>query len=88
MGAFSGDGPLANEAQGGLAVKIVVGITSVIGLGIFAYKQAGPAFADVDADHPGPLIAIGVVVIALGGLAAWRWTSHRRGLSARIRRKD
>lgn len=79
---------MANEAQGGRAVKIVAGITSVIGLGIFAYKQAGPAFSDVDADHPGPLIAIGVVVLALAGLAVWRWVTHRRALSERIRRRD
>ncbi len=79
---------MANEAQGGLAVKIVVGITSVIGLGIFAYKQAGPAFSGVDAAHPGPLVAIGVAVFALVGLAVWRWVTHRRGLSGRIRRRD
>ena len=59
----------------------------MIGLGIVIWRLIGPLVSGVDAEHPGPIIIGGVVVMCVAIIAAWRWVTHRKSLSAKIRRR-
>ena len=70
-----------------LALKIFGAVTGTIALGIFAYMQLKPMLAKVDSEHPGPIIAVVVAVIAIAALSVWRLVTRKKQLGARIRRR-
>lgn len=74
--------------DGGIGVKVVVGLTSLIGLGIVVYRLVKPLLGEMDEEHPGPIIAAVGAVVVIGAIVVWRWRAHRRSVVARIRRRD
>jgi hypothetical protein len=77
---------LATQNQS-LALKIFGAVTGTIALGIFAFVQLKPMLSKVDAEHPGPIIAVVVAVVAIAALSVWRLVVRKRQLGSRIRRR-